>query len=174
MSQCVHCVHMYMLRSLCWVTYCISSIRCHGYYLFAAHFVRLLYEGSVYFFGKPRDINDGWIRCIWVRQWQLLDTVSSTCSLSLLLSAVGTTCTTQTVLALARWWSSEIICTCVHVLRVLAAAIYYLRAVFISFKIFGSCGYYSRAAIIRGWHLFEVIWHLDTKLTPRHCKMCDK
>ena len=28
---------------------------------FAAHFVRLLFEGSVYFFGKPGDINDGWI-----------------------------------------------------------------------------------------------------------------
>ena len=65
---CMHCVHMYMLRSLCWVTYCISSIRCHGYYLFAAHFVQLLYEGSVYFFGKPRDINDGLIRYVRVRR----------------------------------------------------------------------------------------------------------
>ena len=29
---------------------------------FAARFVWLLFEGSVYFFGKPRDINDGWIK----------------------------------------------------------------------------------------------------------------
>ena len=28
---------------------------------FAYHFVRLLFEGSVYLFGKPGDINDGWI-----------------------------------------------------------------------------------------------------------------
>ena len=25
-------------------------------------FVRLLFEGDIYFFGKPTDINDGWIR----------------------------------------------------------------------------------------------------------------
>ena len=50
------------------ITYHISSIRCHGYYLFAARFVQLLYEGSVYFFGKPKDINDGWIRYIQVRR----------------------------------------------------------------------------------------------------------
>ena len=29
---------------------------------FAARFVWLLFKGGVYFFGKPRDINDGWIR----------------------------------------------------------------------------------------------------------------
>ena len=34
-------------------TYHISLIRCCGYYLFAAGVVRLLFEGSVYFFGKP-------------------------------------------------------------------------------------------------------------------------
>ena len=28
---------------------------------FAACFVRLLIEGGIYFFGKPGDINDGWI-----------------------------------------------------------------------------------------------------------------
>jgi len=27
-------------------------------------FVRLLFEGGVYFFGKPTDINDGWIRYV--------------------------------------------------------------------------------------------------------------
>ena len=35
---------------------------------FAARFVRLLFEGGVYFFGKPGDINDGWIRYVRVRQ----------------------------------------------------------------------------------------------------------
>ena len=29
---------------------------------FAAHFVRLLFEGGIYFFGKPGDIHNGWIR----------------------------------------------------------------------------------------------------------------
>ena len=29
---------------------------------FAARFVQLLFEGGVYFLGRPGDINDGWIR----------------------------------------------------------------------------------------------------------------
>ena len=28
---------------------------------FAARFVQLLFEGGIYFFGKPGDINNGWI-----------------------------------------------------------------------------------------------------------------
>ena len=39
-------------------------------------FVQLLFKVSVYIFGKPADINDGWIRYVWVRQWRLLNTVS--------------------------------------------------------------------------------------------------
>ena len=35
---------------------------------FAARSVWLLFEGGVYFFGKPGDINGGWIRYIRVRQ----------------------------------------------------------------------------------------------------------
>ena len=31
---------------------------------FTARFVRLLFEGGVYFFGKPGDINNGWIRYV--------------------------------------------------------------------------------------------------------------
>ena len=89
---------------------------------FAVHFVWLLFEGGVYLFGKPGDINNGWIRYERVRQWWLLDAVSSMHSLSVLLSAVGTTCTTQTVLALARWLLSKIICTRVRVPRLLATA----------------------------------------------------
>ena len=29
---------------------------------FTARFVRLLFEGGIYFFGKPGDINNSWIR----------------------------------------------------------------------------------------------------------------
>ena len=45
--------------------YRISSIRRRGYYFFAVRFSaatnrgRLLFEGGVYFFGKPADSNDG-------------------------------------------------------------------------------------------------------------------
>ena len=113
-----------------------------------AHFVQLLFEAGIYFFGKPRDINDGWIMYIQVRQWRLLDTVSSMRSLSVLLSAVGTTHTTQTVLALAWWLSSESIRTRVHVPRLLAAA-----------TIRGQRLFHSRAsdcaATIWGRRLFE-------------------
>ena len=77
------------------ITYRISSIRRHGYYYFAACFMWLLFEGNVYFFGKPGGINDGWIRYVWVRQWRLLDAFSSMRSLSVLVSAMGTTRTTK-------------------------------------------------------------------------------
>ena len=66
---------------------------------FAARFAWLLFEGGVYFFGKPWDVNDTWISYVQLRQWWLLDAVSSMHSLSVLLSAVGTTHTTQTVLS---------------------------------------------------------------------------
>ena len=99
-----------------------------------------------FFFGKPRDINDGWIRYIRVR-W-LLDTVSSKRSLSVLLSALGMTCATQTVLALVWWPLSETIRTCVHVPHFLAVA-----------TIRGWCLFHSRAldCVVTnwGWRLFE-------------------
>ena len=82
--------------------------------------MRLLFEGGIYFFGKPGDINDGWIGYERVRRWWLLDAVCSTHSLSVLLSAVGTTRTTQTVLALAWWPSSETIHTRVRMPHLLA------------------------------------------------------
>ena len=122
---------------------------------FAARFVQLLFEVGIYFFGNPGDINDGWLRYIRVRRWWLLDTVSSTRSLSVLLSAVGMTRTTQTVLALAWWPSSEIICTRVRVLRLLAAATIRGWRLFCSWKSFRLCGYYLRAATIQGRRLFE-------------------
>ena len=64
---------------------------------------RLLSEGGVYFFGKPTDINNGWIRYVWVIEWRLLDAVSWLCSLSVLLSPVEMGRTTRTALA---WWPS--------------------------------------------------------------------
>ena len=91
---------------------------------------------TLYFLGKSGDINGGWIRYVRVRRWWLLDTVSSTRSLSVLLSAVGMTRTTQTVLVLAWWLSSEIICSCVRVPRLLATA------------------------TIRGQRWFKDIWYL--------------
>ena len=42
----------------------------------------LLFEGSVYFFWKPADINDGWIKYVWAIQWQLLNAITSTHSLT--------------------------------------------------------------------------------------------
>ena len=121
------------------------TARLCGYYLRAVF---------VYFFGN---INDGWIRYVRVRWWQLLDAVSSTHSLSVLLSAVRTTCTTQTVLALAWWSSSEIICTCVHMPSVLAAATIWGRHLFYSraSDCAATISDYSTVATIRGWRLFE-------------------
>ena len=60
-----------------------------------------LLEGGVYFFGKPADIDDGWIKYVRVKRWRLLDAVCSTRSPSVLLLAVETTRTTQIAPALA-------------------------------------------------------------------------
>ena len=115
---------------------------------FVVHFVRLLFEVGVYFFGKPWDVNDSWIGYVRVRRWRLLDAVSSTRSLSLLLSAVEMTRTTQT-----DGPSASVVTVVRNHSHTCAAAFttcgYYWRAAFISFKSFRLCGYYSRAASIR-------------------------
>ena len=123
---------------------------------FTTCFMQLLFEGGVYFFGKPRDINDGWIRYVRVRWWRLLDAVSSTHSLSVLLSGMGTTRTTQhspsaSVVTVIRNHSHT--CAC----AAFTSCDYYSRAAFITSKSFGLCGYYSRAVTIRGRCLFEEI-----------------
>ena len=124
---------------------------------FAAHFVWLLFdcgytiEDGVYFFGKPGDTNDGWIRYVRVRWWWLLD-ASSTHSLSVLLSAVGVSRTTQTVLALV-WWT--IIRNYSHTWACAMFTSYYSRAAFISLKSCRLCGYYSRAATVQGEGLLK-------------------
>ena len=66
-------------------------------------FVRLhvVFKDGIYFFGKPADINNSWIKYEQVIQQQPLDTISSMQNLSVLLPAVETSHTTQTVLVLA-------------------------------------------------------------------------
>ena len=147
--------------------YFISSMRhrCHSYYLFRCSFCAatgwLLFEGGDYFFGKPWDMTEWWLDKVRTSEMVM---VARRCqyskrSLSVLLSVVGTTCTTQIVLALAWWPLSQIICTCVCMPHWLAAAT--IRG-HITFKSFGLCGYYSRAATIQGWHLFKKIWYIES------------
>ena len=130
----------------------ICGTQCTIY--FAACFVRLLFEGGVYFFGKP---DDGWIGLVRVRRWWLLDAVSSMRSLSVLLSAVERTRTTQTVLVLAWWPLSAIIHTRVHVQRLLVTGTIRGR------RLFRSRGS-DCAATIRRWLLFkEILWHFGIR-----------
>ena len=84
-------------------SYRVSSIRCWGCSLHIS--VQLLFEGGIYFSGKPTDINDSWIRYVQVIQRWLLDV---TCNLSVPLSAMEKSCTTWTARALTWWWSSEL------------------------------------------------------------------
>ena len=63
----------------------------------------VLLEGGVYFVGKLADSIDDWNRYIWAIQKGMIDTGSSTHSLSLLLSAVWTSLRTQTGLEIAQW-----------------------------------------------------------------------
>ena len=58
-------------------------------------FLLLTFEGGVYFFGKPVEINEGWKRYVWAIQRHLLGTVISTRSLPYLMSAVEMSCTTN-------------------------------------------------------------------------------
>ena len=106
------------------------------------------YSRAAFVFRKPGDINYGWIGKVRVRFCLLLDAVSGTHSFSVLLSAMRTTRTTQTVLALAWWPSSKIICRRVCVPRLPTAATVQGRRLF-----------HSRASVcvatIRGQPLFE-------------------
>ena len=102
-------------------SYRISSIRRRGYSLHVS--VRLLFEGGVYFIGKPAGINDGWIRYVRAIQQRLLDAGSSTRNLSIQVSAMEKSCTARTALALARWPSSELFeCVCVSRVYIVAVA----------------------------------------------------
>ena len=111
----------------------------------------------------------GWLLFLWkagrhqrrldkvrVIQWQLLDTVSSTRSLSVPLSAVETSCTTQTALVLAWWPSSQMIRRCVPPQLLFKGGVYFTQ----SFRL---CSYYLRAVTIRGRRLFEEIRYTSSK-----------
>ena len=77
-------------------------IRQHGYcFFFATHFSVAIIRGQCLFFLKPADINDDWIGFTQAIRQRLLDSVSSSCSLSVVLSALETSCTTRTELPLA-------------------------------------------------------------------------
>ena len=95
------------------------------------------YSRAAFFFWKA------WRRPRW------LDRVSTccTCSLSVLLSAVRMTCTTQTVLALAWRPSSEIIRTrvcCVYYPWLLfEGGVYFVQELWIVWPLF-ECGVYSK------------------------------
>ena len=123
----------------------------------------LLFEGDVYFFGKFRDINDSWIRYERARRWRLLDAVSSTHSLSVLPSAVGTTHTTHTI------HTQNIHTSVVTIVR------NHLHSVYIPFT---SHGYYSRAASIRRNTVYLISHHFwrpsYTRLFPYSHTACNK
>ena len=94
--------------------------------------------------------NNEWsgLRYVRVRWWRLLDAVSSTRSISVLLSAVGndsynTNSPSASVVTVVGNHSH----TCAR--AAFTSRSYYSRAAFISFKSFGLCDYYSRAASIR-------------------------
>ena len=99
-----------------------------GYYLRAV----TIWGQCLYFFGKPKDIKDSWIRYIQALQQWLLEAISSTQSLSVLLSVMEKSCATQTILLLACWPSLAVIPTCVGVLSSLAVATLWERRVFCS------------------------------------------
>ena len=97
--------------------------------LFAACLCTATIWGGYLFFGKPADIFDGWIRYIRIKQYRLLDAVS-TCSPCYkpwkLLAQM------QIALALAWWPSSEILRTCVCVLRPLPVPVIWGQRLFLS------------------------------------------
>ena len=124
--------------------YCTSSIRHHGYYLFRYLFCATTIRGRHLFFGKPGDINNSWISYIRVIQWRLLVTGSSTHSLSVRLSAVGTTRTIWTVLA-------------VVIVIVRNHSHTWVRAVFTTH------GYYLRAAYV---YIHVAMW---SACKPNYC-----
>ena len=126
-----------------------SSIRHWRYYFFAARFCAATFPGGVYFFGKPAEINNGWIRYIWAIQWQLLDAVCSICSLPVLQSAMKMSCTTQTALSLTQLKSFA---TCAY--AAYTSHKWYSRANIHSSQLL-LCSYYLRAVTIQGWWLFK-------------------
>ena len=73
-------------------------LRSRSYYFLYSPFLHVrgyyIHEGGVFFFGKPADINGGRTKYVQAIKGQMLDTVSSTRSLPVLLSAMETSRTT--------------------------------------------------------------------------------
>ena len=116
----------------------------------------LLFEGGYYlrvanyFLGKPTDINDSWIRFVQAIQWWLLDAVSSSSSLSVLLSVCGNEPYNMSSLSVSL---VTVVRNYLH--RCVCAACtsrgYYLKVAFILLRAS------NRAATLRGRCLFEEI-----------------
>ena len=109
----------------------------------------LLLEGGGLLFRKPAEIIDGWIKYVWAIQWQLLNTVTSTHSFSVLLSTLEMSYTIQTAPVLARWP----IRIRIHVLRILAATTIRGQCLYIVLRA-SNC-----VATIQGHCLIEEIWY---------------
>ena len=123
---------------------CISLLVLCGYYSRVA-FISL---------ESPETSTMGWIKYVRVRWWRLVDAVSSTHSLSVLLSAVKTTRTEQITLVLV-WWVHAAYTSCG----------YYSRAAFISFRAsFRLCSYY----------IFECSDYLRAASVQRNTCMVDR
>ena len=80
--------HFHVCISVC-IPYFFNQMPRPPFFFFLLGFVRVLFEGGVFYFRKPIDINDSWIR---------LDGVISMCSPSVLLPAMEKSHTTQTAL----------------------------------------------------------------------------
>ena len=121
---------------------------------------QLQFEGGVYFLGNPANINNGWIRCIWVIQWQLLGSISCKCSLAVLLSAMETSHTTQTTLMLA-WlqsWKYLHMCACATYTGISHGYIWrqhFFCLEFLIVRLLFEGSDYSKAG------LFKEIWYLE-------------
>ena len=126
--------------------YHIYLIRWRATIYLVARFVRLLFEGGVYFFGKSGDINNSWIRHVRAvivarhcQQYvQPLSPAVSRCN-----DSYNTNSPSASVVTIIRNHSHM----CAR--AAFTSRSYYLRVAFISFKSFGLCGYYLRVVSIR-------------------------
>ena len=121
---------------------------------FAARLVRLLFEGSVYFFGKPTDINNGWIRYVRVIQWWLLDAVSCKLSLSVLLPAVEMSHTTRTCsspMTVIRSYSHTCVCAA------FCTCDYYSKVAFISLRAPDLCALFEGGVYSKKYGIWPFI-----------------
>ena len=126
--------------------------------LFVSPFVlvRLLFEDGLYFAGKPAGRNDDWNGDVRAIQIGMIDAGSSTRSLSVLLSAVETSLRTRTALEIAQFALAASISMCICVPCTLAVAIIRRYPFYFAWNSW-LCGYYSKAATIRGRCLIKEI-----------------